>query len=411
MATRAHALRALGSRNYRLYFGGQLVSVIGTWMQQVALSWLVYQMTHSAMMLGIVAFCGRIPSFALTPFAGLLADRFNRHRLLIVTQTFAMLQGFAMAALTLSGKEQLWELIALALVLGVVRSFDVPVRQSFVPEMIERAEDLPNAIALNSSVMNGARLIGPMVAGAVIAVLSVGACFLIDAVSYLAVLAALVAMRVPEREVRHSGRNPIADLREGLRYAFGAPEIRAILTLLAIVSLVGQPYVVLLPIYATQLLNGGAAALGYLTAAGGIGALIGVGYLASLPDARGLGSVLPLSAVCFGAGLIAFSFSRLLPLSMACLVLAGVGMMLGTAASNTVLQTIVADHMRGRVMAFYTLSVMGMIPIGGLLEGTLAHLVGAAVTTGTSGVIVALAGLWFAWKLPQLKEALARGGA
>jgi MFS family permease len=398
-------VRALRHRNYRLFFSGQTVSLVGTWMTRIAMSWLVYRLTGSALLLGLVGFAGQIPSFLLAPFAGVLVDRWNRHRLLVVTQVLAMLQSAALAGLTLAGVINIWHVLLLSLFQGVINAFDMPARQAFVVEMVERREDLSNAIALNSSMVNAARLVGPSVGGVIIAAVGEGWCFALDAVSYLAVIASLLLMRIVVRpRTAPKGARVLPELREGWRYVSGSPPIRSILLLLALVSLVGMPYTVLMPVFASTVLHGGPHTLGFLMAATGVGALLGALFLASRRSVVGLGKVIPMMSALFGAGLIAFSLSRWLPLSLLILPFTGIGFMVQMAASNTLLQTLVEDDKRGRVMSFYTMAIMGVTPFGSLLAGTLAHRIGAPHTLLFGGAGCIVAALWFASLLPGLRE-------
>ncbi|QRO03046.1 MFS transporter [Archangium violaceum] len=397
-------LRALGHRNYRLFFVGQSVSLVGTWLTRVATSWLVYRLSGSALLLGVVGFCGQIPAFVLSPVAGVLVDRWNRHRLLVVTQVLSMLQSFALAVLALTGVIAVWHVAVLSMVQGLINSFDVPGRQAFVVEMIEDRADLPNAIALNSSMFNAARLLGPSVAGGLIAWVGEGGCFLIDGFSYLAVIASLVAMRITWKEREGANGRIVEELKEGFVYAFHFPPIRAMLALLAVVSLMGMPYTVLMPVMASNVLKGGPSTLGFLMAASGMGALVGAGYLASRRSVRGFGRVIVLTASLFGAGLIAFGVSRSVVLSLVTMVVTGAGMMVTTGACNTLLQTIVEERMRGRVMSFYAMAFMGTAPFGSLLAGTLADRFGAPATIVVGGVVCLLAAAWFHVKLPALRE-------
>jgi MFS family permease len=401
----AFMLRALGHRNYKLFFSGQSVSLVGTWMTRIATSWLVYRLTGSELLLGVVGFAGQIPSFLLAPFAGVLVDRWNRHRLLVATQALAMLQSLALALLALSGTINIHHLIWLSVLQGIINAFDMPARQAFVVEMIERREDLPNAIALNSSMVNAARLVGPSVGGVIIAAVGEGWCFMIDAVSYLAVIASLLAMSVAPRALKQmKERNMLRQLREGWTYAARFAPIRDVLIMLALVSLVGMPYTVLMPVFANQVLRGGPNTLGLLMAASGVGALLGALFLASRKSVLGLGKYIPLTAAAFGAGLVAFSFSRSLWLSMLLMVVTGLGFMVQMAASNTVLQTIVDEDKRGRVMSFYTMAFMGTAPFGSLLAGGVAERIGAPLTLMLGGVGCVLGAIWFALTLPKLRR-------
>jgi MFS family permease len=403
----AFIVRALQYRNYRLFFGGQIVSLIGNWMTSVATSWLVYRLTGSAWMLGLVGFAGQIPSFALAPFAGILVDRVDKHRLLVVTQTLAMLQSFALAAMTLSGRATIKGLIALNVVDGIITAFDMPLRQSFVVEMIEKKEDLGNAIALNSSMVNAARLVGPSLGAVVIATAGEGWCFFLDGASFLAVIAALLMMRLAPRPLkpRHAD-GALAELREGWDYTVGSRPIRKIILLLALVSLVGVPYTVLIPLFAGKILNGGPHTLGLLMTAVGTGALTGAVWLASRKNVLGLGRVIPIAAAVFGAGLIAFSLSTTLWISVPLLVITGAGFMTQMAASNTIVQTIVDDDKRGRVMSFFMMAFLGTAPFGSLLAGGLAERFGAPRALFLGGVCCLLGAGWFARGLEELREAV-----
>jgi len=333
-------LRALRHRNYRLFFMGQGISLVGTWMQMIAMSWLVYRLTGSAFLLGIVAFAANIPIFLIAPFAGILADRWNRHRMLVIIQTLAMIQAFILAALVLADVITTWEVIVLSVFSGLVNAFDMPVRQAFVVEMIEDQRDLSNAIALNSSMFNGARLVGPSIAGLLIAAVGEGWCFLLNGLSYIAVIIALLAMKPTPRPSGHKSIRVLDTLTEGFRYSFGFPPIRAMLLLLALISLIGMPYTVLMPILAKNILHGDAHTLGFLVGASGIGALIGAIYLASRKNVRGLGRLIAVSAAIFGVGLIALSLSREIWLSLLLMTIPGFGMIVHMAASNTVPMTV-----------------------------------------------------------------------
>jgi MFS family permease len=402
----AFMVRALHHRNYRLFFTGQTVSLVGSWMTRIATSWLVYRLTGSALLLGLVGFAGQIPSFLLAPFAGVLIDRWNRHRLLVVTQALAMLQSAALAGLALAGVINIWHVLFLSLFQGVINAFDMPARQSFVVEMVEKREDLPNAIALNSSMVNAARLLGPSIGGVIIAAVGEGWCFALDAVSYLAVIASLLLMRLAARapRVKSSEAKVLRELRAGWSYVSGSPPIRSILLLLALVSLVGMPYTVLMPVFASKILHGGPHTLGFLMAATGLGALLGAIFLANRRSVIGLGRVVPMMSALFGAGLVAFSLSRLLWLSLVLLMITGVGFMVQMAASNTLLQTLVDDDKRGRVMSFYTMAIMGVTPFGSLIAGGLANRFGAPLTLLVGGLGCVLAAAWFTSLLPRLRE-------
>lgn len=403
--SRFMALRALKSRNYRLFFSGQSVSLIGTWITRIATAWLVYRLTHSPFLLGLVSFAGQIPSFFLAPIAGVWVDRWDRHRTIVTTQTLSMLQSFALAALTLTGVINVWELALLMLAQGVIYAFDIPARQSFVVQMIDDPAHLGNAIALNSSIVNAARLIGPAIAGVVIAAAGEGICFLIDGISYGAVIVSLLAMRVQHRPVAGRGKKPFEELAEGWHYVYNSVPIRSILLLLALISLLGMPFQVLMPIVASSVLHGGPHTLGTLMAASGGGALAGVVALANRRSVLGLGRVVTVSAAIFGASLIAFGFSKMLWLSLCILPFTGFGMMRQMAASNTILQTLAEEGKRGRVMAFYSMAFVGMAPFGSLLAGSLAAKIGVSYTLAISGVACLIGAALFAFELPRIRQA------
>jgi MFS family permease len=396
-------LRALRHRNYRLFFGGQLISLIGTWMQTVAQSWLVYQLTGSAVLLGFVGFSSQIPVFLLAPVGGSVADRYNRRRIIVATQTAAMLLAFILAALTLSGRVHVWHVFVLAALLGVVNAFDIPTRQAFVVDMVGR-EDLVNAIALNSSMFNGARLIGPAVAGLLIDTIGEGWCFFANGVSYLAVIAGLLLMSMTVRTRVPLPGSALASIVEGFRYVKRTGPIRALLLLLGLVSLVGMPYAVLMPIFADQILHGGPRGLGILMSAIGFGALAGALTLAAKKGIHGLGHWVALSATGFGFSLILFSLSRSFWLSAALLLPVGFSVMVEMASSNTLIQSLVPDSLRGRVMAVYSMMFMGMAPFGSLLAGALAQHLGAPATVAAGGVVCMAGALVFGLHLPALRH-------
>ncbi len=397
-------VRALAHRNYRLFFAGQGTSLVGTWITRVATSWLVYRLTGSAAALGIVGFAGQIPTFLLAPFAGVWVDRWSRHRVLVASQVLSMLQSFALAWLALAGKITVTQIIVLSALQGIINAFDTPARQAFVVDMVEDRADLANAIALNSSMVNGARLVGPSVAGVLIAAASEGWCFLLDGVSYLAVIASLLMMRLARAAPRGPAKHVLLELRDGFRYAFGFVPIRSVLLLLALVSLMGMPYTVLMPLMAAGVLQGGPHTLGFLMGATGVGALGGALYLASRRSVVGLGRVIPAAAALFGAGLVAFSLSRSIALSLVLMVVTGSGFMVQMASSNTIIQTILREDMRGRVMAFYTMAFIGTAPFGSLLAGVVAARFGAPHTILLGGCACILGGVVFSRQLPRLRE-------
>lgn len=398
-----HILRSLNSRNYRLFFAGQGISLIGTWMQQVAMSWLVYRLTNSPFLLGFVGFVSQLPIFILPLFAGVLADRMNKHRMLIIIQSAAMVQAFILSILIFTNLIEVWHIFVLGFMLGIVNAFDIPVRQSFVYEMVDKKEDLSNAIALNSSLVNMGRLIGPSIGGILISALGEGACFLINGISYMAVIAALFAMKLKTKEkVTQKNENILKGLKDGFKYVFGFPPIRSILLLLSVVSLIGMPFQLLMPVFARDILHGGPQILGFLTAATGIGSIVGAFRLASRKSVLGLGKVIYVSALIFGTGLILFSQSTIIWLSVVLLLIVGFGMISQLASSNTVLQTIADDDKRGRVMSFYTLGFRGMSPFGSLLSGSIAGAIGAPNTILIGGITCIVNALFFASKLKYL---------
>ncbi len=397
----ATTLRALRHRNFQLFFSGQLISLIGTWMQTVAQAWLVYRLTNSALLLGSVGFASQIPVFLVAPFGGITADRVNRQRLVIATQTAAMILAGILAFLTLSGRVHVWHIFVLAALLGVVNAFDIPGRQSFLVDMVGK-EDLMNAIALNSSMFNGARVIGPAVAGILVAKIGEGWCFAANALSYIAVIVGLSLMRV-HCAPRSSQHSPLEDIIEGFRWVNQTKVIRALLLLLGLVSLVGMPYTVLMPIFADKILHGGARGLGILMGATGVGALFGALTLAAKTGVQGLGRWVTFACASFGVSLFLFSFSTHFWLSATLLLPAGYSMMLQMACSNTLVQTMVPDHLRGRVMSVYSMMFMGMAPFGAFFGGALAHRIGAPITVAIGSVACVLGAIWFGRSLPAMR--------
>jgi MFS family permease len=396
--------RALKHRNYRLFFSGQSVSLIGTWITRIATSWLVYRLTNSALLLGLVGFCGQIPTLLLAPFAGVVIDRWDRHRILVWTQVLSALQSLALAVLALSGTITVEWVLFLQVVQGVINAFDTPARQAFVVQMIEDRADLPNAIALNSTMVNGSRIIGPSIGGIIIALVGEGWCFMIDAISYVAVIGSLLAMRVTRTAPRTSSESILGELRTGFRYVTGFPPVRTALILLAIVSAMGMPYTVLMPMIASQVLHGGPHTLGFLMTATGVGAVAGALYLASRTTVLGLGRVMVVATLAFGLGIIGFGLARSLWIALLLLPIAGAGFMVEMASTNTILQTITQEHLRGRVMAFYAMAFLGTAPIGSLLAGVVADRIGPSATIVAGGVACIAGAVWLALKLPLLRE-------
>jgi MFS family permease len=408
-ATRAagdfsHAWRALRHRNFRLFFGGQSISLIGTWMTRIATSWLVYRLTKSPLLLGTVGFAGQIPTFLLAPLAGVIVDRIDRRMLLVWTQSLAMVQSLALAWLTLTHRITISEILALSVMQGFINAFDMPGRQSFMVKMVEDKADLSNAIAINSSMVNVARLIGPSLAGMLIAATNEGWCFLTDGVSYIAVIVSLLLMRLPAAERERAGTTMLAQLGDGWSYVASSGPIRTILALFALLSLMGWPFMVLMPIFAAQVLRGGPHTLGFLMGAVGVGSLVSALALVMRRSVRGLTKMIPIAAAVFGVGLICFGLSNVLWLSMTMMLVTGFGMMQGMVASNTILQTLVDEKMRGRVMSYYTMAFVGMAPFGSLLAGAMAHAIGAQRTVIVSGIACIVGSVWFWTRLKGIRK-------
>ena len=387
-----------------MFLLGQGISLVGTWMQQVAMSWLVYRLTGSTVLLGLVACCNQLPTFLVAGVSGALADRWSRHRMVVFAQLLAMLQAVVLAALVLTGQVRVWHLVALSVWLGLATGFDIPARQALLVRLVRGPEDLPNAIALNSSIFNGARLVGPALAGLLIGLVGEGPVFVLNALSYLAVLGALATMETREQGAGSAGASVLSTIGGGLRYALGSHSIRAILFLLALVSMVGLPYTALLPVFARDILGGGAETLGLLFSAAGLGALAGALNLASRGSVRGLGALIARCTALFGAALMAFAWSRDTWLSTVLLALVGFGTISTTASMNTILQTTVGEEMRGRVMSLYAMAFIGLSPLGALLGGALAARIGAPLTVGAGGAVCLLLSVWFSRQLPRLQE-------
>jgi MFS family permease len=402
----SHAWRAMRHRNFKLFVSGQSISLIGTWMTRIATSWLVYRLTGSALLLGVVGFSGQILTFVLAPFAGVLIERMDRRTLLVWTQALAAAQSLLMAGLTLARIITIREIIALSALQGLINAFDMPGRQSFLVQMVEDKQDLGNAIAINSSMVNLARLVGPALAGLVIAWVGEGYCFLIDGISYFAVIASLLMMVVTPAEVRRATTTMVEQLVEGWSYVTTFRPIRTILLLFSLTSLMGFPFMVLLPIFAGKVLHGGPHTLGFLTGASGVGALVSAISLALRRTVRGLTTMIQISALMFGAGLIFFGLSHTLWLSMLFMLVTGFGMMQGLAASNTVIQTLVPEAMRSRVMSYYTMAFVGMAPFGSLLAGFMAHHIGAPHTVMVTGAACVLGAIWFTTQLPSVRKVM-----
>lgn len=397
----ANTFRALKHRNFRFFFLGQFVSLTGTWMQSVAQSWLVYRLTGSVVLLGLIGFASQIPVFLLAPIGGAVADRHNRRRILLVTQTLAMTFACVLAALTLTGAVEVWHLFVIAACFGVTNAFDIPTRQSFVVDMVGK-EDLLNAIALNSSMFNGARIVGPAIAGLLVAWVGEGWCFFLNALSYIAVIGGFLLMKI-ETIVRPATGSTLANIKEGFGFVVKTPPIRALLLLLGLVSLMGMPYAVLMPIFADQILGGGSSTLGFLMGASGAGALIAALVLASRKSVFGLGRWVAFASGGFGAALILFSFSNVFWLSAVLLVPVGFSMMTQMSSSNTLIQAMVPDELRGRVMSVYSMMFMGMAPLGAVSAGALAGLLGAPNTVALGGLVCIAGAIIFGLRLPKLE--------
>jgi MFS family permease len=396
--------RAFSYPNYRLYFSGQTISNIGTWMQRIAMGWLIYRLTDSELLLGILGFASQIPSLIISPFAGVLADRWDRHKIIIITQFLSMVQAFALAALVLTNRAEVWHLIALGVFLGVVFAFDLPMRHAFLPDMVEKKEDLSNAIAMNSLIFNVARIIGPAIAGIVIKVAGEGVCFIINGLSYLAVIIALMMMKLPPKTASMKQHDLKTEFIEGAKYSFGFAPIREILVLLSVISLTAIPYLILMPVFAKDVLKGDASTLGNLWGAVGAGAIIGGIVFALRKSVKGIGRFIAFSTVIFCVGLITFSLSKNIYLSMFFLALTGFGQIMMFSSANTSVQTITDEDKRGRVMAFYSASIMGITPFGNLIAGSFAELIGAPTTLLVASIICLLGAADFYRKIPGLRK-------
>lgn len=396
--------RSLRYRNYRLFFSGQSISLIGTWMQRIAMPWLVYRITGSELLLGLVSFAGQVPTFLLSPFTGVLTDRWSKYRVLVGTQIASLVQASVLASLALCGNIQIWQILLLSIIHGCINALDVPSRHSFVIDMVGNKEDIGNAIALNSMMFNAARLLGPSVAGLLLAVTNEGVCFLINALSYVFVIISLLLMKVEVKRVAHQGSEILHELRDGFKYAFGFPPIRHLLILLTTVSLTGMSYQVLMPVYAQDVLHGNSQTFGFLMGGAGLGALGGALLLASRETVIGFGRLVPSATLMFGSSLVILSLLKVFPVAVFLMMFVGAGTMLQSAASNTILQTITDDDKRGRVMSFYTMAVMGTAPFGSLLSGALARAIGTPLTMTIFGFCTIAGGLVFLRKLPELRK-------
>lgn len=399
-----HLFRTLKYRNYKLFFTGQGISLIGTWIQIIAMNWLVYELSGSAFVLGVVGFLSRFPILILSPFAGVLADRKNRYKLLILTQIFSMIQAAILTILVFAGTIQVWHIFILGTFLGVINAFDTPIRQSFISDIVEKKEDLSNAIALNSVLFNTARLIGPSIAGIILATVGEGWCFLLNTLSFVAILITLMFMKVPPQKIIVSVKSPLKEFKDGFIYVYRNIPIRIVLLVLAVVSLMGMSFQVLMPIFAKDVLNGQAHTLGFLMSAVGLGAVTGGIMLASRKSIIGLGRVIAISTTIFSISLILFAISRSQLISMFLLYFTGLGMITQMASSNTIIQTLTDENMRGRVMSFYTIAFMGTVPFGNLFAGILAGIIGETYTVMLSGISSLFAAIYFYYKLPEIRK-------
>ncbi len=397
-----NTFRALNNRNFQLFFAGQFVSLTGTWMQSVAQSWLVYRLTGSVVLLGLIGFSSQIPVFLLAAFGGVAADRYDRRKILVFTQTAAMITAFVLAILTLTGNIEVWHLFVIAVCFGIANAFDIPTRQAFVPDMVPR-EDLLNAIALNSSMFNGARIIGPAIAGLLIALVGEGWCFFGNAVSYVAVITGILLMKITP-VIRERKGSTFANIAEGFSFVAKSAPIRGLLLLLGLVSLMGMPYAVLMPIFADKILGGSSDTLGYLMGASGLGALVAALILASRKEVFGLGRWVAIASGSLGVSLILFSFSNVMWLSLLLLIPVGFSMMTQMSSSNTLIQAMAPDEIRGRVMSVYSMMFMGMAPLGALLAGFLAGIFGAQYTVAIGGAVCILGSIVFSLYLPNLRD-------
>jgi MFS family permease len=395
--------RSLRYKNYRYFFYGQSISLIGTWMQRIATPWLVYKITGSVYLLGVVGFAGQIPTFLIAPFAGVIVDRFNRYKILVLTQVLAMIQALILAYLVLTNSIQVWEIVLLSISLGIINAFDMPSRQSLIVDMIDKREDLGNAIALNSSMVSSARVLGPSIAGIIIALTGEGTCFLLNAISYIFVIAFLLLIKITPRKIKPQNTHVYKGFIEGFKYTFGFMPMRYVILLLALISFMGMPYTVLMPVFAKNILHGGSHTFGFLMGAAGIGALCGSIYMASRKSVIGLSKIIALAAAIFGFGLCVFSLSNFFLLSLGLMLIVGLGFTLQMASCNTLLQTIVDDDKRGRVMSLYAMAFMGTAPFGSYFAGFMASIIGAPYTLLFGGVSCIIGAIVFARKLPKIK--------
>ncbi len=407
-----HALRAFRHRNFRLFYAGQAISLIGTWIQQIALSWLVYRTTGSGFLLGLVTFCMQIPMLIFVPLAGLLSDRYDRRKLMIAAYALAAVQASALGLLALSGTIRVWQILLLGFLHGVIMAFETPARQSLISQMVNSRDDLPNAIALNSVLMNSGRLIGPSIAGLLLVFISEGWCFLVNSVSFMAIIASVTMMRLPPRAAVVARGSLLYDLAVAARYAWNTRPIRLFLTLVAMISLTASPYTVLMPIFARDVFGGDAHTLGFLVGSAGLGAVIGTAFLTTRPNVFELSKLMPFTSAAAGVALILVGVSKVYWVSLAFMACLGFGIIVTAASVNMMLQTIVDEDKRGRIISFYAMAFLGMAPVGGLIAGSLAGELGAPVTAMIEGTCCLLGALALMRSLPavraDLRRALAR---
>ena len=400
-----YAFRALHHRNFRLFFVGQFVSRVGFWMQNMALAWLVYRLTESSLMLGLVAFAGQAPTLVFGLFAGVVADRFDRYRVILVTLILALAQALLLGVLTLLDRITAWQVFGLALAAGAIQAFEMPARQSFLMEIVGR-DDITSAVALNSTLVNGARILGPALAGVLVAQFGEGVCFLVNGLSFVPIIVGFLAMRLPARGLPEGSASSTGTfIREGVAYALHTPAIRLLLVLVGLISLLSTPYTVLMPVFAGDILDSGPNGMGMLMGAAGLGAVVGTLLLARHQGHETLGRVMALALVRFGLGLLLFAWSDRFWLSMLVLPLVGSGFMVPLSATNTLLQTLAPDRLRGRVMSLFLMMFMGAPPVGSLLAGFLAPVIGAPLTVGSMGVLCLLLAGYVFLKLHLLREA------
>jgi len=400
----SQAIRSLSNRNYRLFFAGQGISLLGTWMQNIASSWLIYRLSGSTFILGLSGFFTLAPVFFISPFAGVLGDRWNRHKILIVVQVMAMIQALTFATITLAGIVQVWHILLMSCILGIINAFEMPTRQAFIMEMVGDISLLPNAIALNSSIFNGSRLIGPAIAGIIVSLAGEGFCFLLNGISYIAVIAAFISMDLSKVRSVTAGRNFLHEMKEGFSYMAGHIPIRDLLLVAAMISFFSMTFPVLLPVFATDILGGGSHTFGLLVSSSGAGAFIATIFLAMREDIKGLGRIMNIAIYALAGGLIVFSFSKTLYLSMSILVILGFSMITTLASCNTVLQTIVDENKRGRVMSFYVMAFTGFAPAGSLLSGIISSKAGAPMTLLIFGLACMAFGIAFSFRMPLVKK-------